>query len=340
MSGARSNRLPCERAGELRADEELLSAGRELMRTEASEILRAADAMGPELVQAARMIYDCAGRVVVVGLGKSGHVGRKVSATLASLGTPSFFLHAAEALHGDLGMVRREDVGLFLSNSGATSEVVDLLPHFHRLGARVIAITGGTDSPLARHSDLVLDSHVQREGDPLQLAPMSSTTLQLVIGDALAALVTLLRGLRREDFALFHPGGALGRRLLTRVRDVMGAGTQLPVVRRNVLVRDALFSITSKNYGATCVVDDGGRLVGIFTDGDLRRLMERRDVEAFNVAIEDAMTRSPLVIAPDALAAEALRIMEQREISVLVAVEDGRPVGMVHLHDLLRAGIA
>ena len=340
MSGANPDSLPCERSGEFRSDGNLLGAARELMRAEAEEILRAADAIGPELVQAARAIYACTGRVVVVGLGKSGHVGRKVSATLASLGTPSFFLHAAEALHGDLGMVRREDVGLFLSNSGTTAEVVELLPHFHRLGAKVIAITGGADSPLARHSDLVLDSHVEREGDPLQLAPMSSTTLQLVIGDALAALVTTLRGLKSEDFALFHPGGALGRRLLTRVRDVMGSGTQLPVVRRGVLVRDALFSITSKNYGATCVVDEEGRLIGIFTDGDLRRLMERRNVEAFNVKIEEAMTRAPRVIAPEALAAEAVRVMEEKEISVLVAVEDGRPVGMVHLHDLLRAGIA
>ncbi|MBR1673148.1 MAG: KpsF/GutQ family sugar-phosphate isomerase [Fretibacterium sp.] len=332
--------LPSERPGEPHPDQELLEAGRTLMRAEASEILRAADALGPELVRAARVIYQCGGRAVVVGLGKSGHVGRKISATLASLGTPSFFLHAAEALHGDLGMVRREDVGIFISNSGATAEVVALLPHFQRLGAQVIAITGGRSSPLARHADIVLDSHVDQEGDPLQLAPMSSTTLQLVFGDALAAMVTLLRGLKREDFALFHPGGTLGRRLLTRVRDVMGSGGQLPIVRRGVLVRDALFSITSKGYGATCVVDAEGRLAGIFTDGDLRRLMERRGVNAFNVKIEDAMTDTPRTISPDGLAAEAVRIMEQREISVLVAVEDGRPVGMVHIHELLRAGIA
>ena len=331
--------LPCERSGRAFSDEELLEAGRTLMRTEAAEILRTADEIGPELVHAARAVYGCAGRVVVVGLGKSGHVGRKISATLASLGTPSFFLHATEALHGDLGMVRREDVGLFISNSGAT-EIVALIPHFRRLGAQVIAITGGPDSPLARHSDLVLNSRVTQEGDPLQLAPMSSTTLQLAIGDALAALVTKLRGLRREDFALFHPGGALGRRLLTKVRDVMGTGTQLPVVRHGVLVRDALFSITSKGYGATCVVDGDGLLIGIFTDGDLRRLMEKRGVDAFGVRIEDAMTKSPRTIGPDSLAAEAVRLMEQHEINVLVALEGGRPVGMIHIHELLRAGIA
>lgn len=335
-----AEKLPCERAGRPYSDAELLDAGRKLMRTEAEEILRAAGEIGPELVQAAREIYQCRGRLVVAALGKSGHVGRKISATLASLGTPSFFLHAAEALHGDLGMVRREDVGLFISNSGTTSEVVSLLPHFHRLGAKVIAITGGVESPLALHSDIFLNSHVEQEGDPLQLAPMSSTTLQLAIGDALAAVVTILRGLKREDFALFHPGGALGRRLLTRVRDVMGRDERLPVVQRGVLVKDALFAITSGGYGATCVVDGEGKLIGIFTDGDLRRLMERCGGDAFNVKIEDAMTKTPKTISPEGLAAEAVRIMEEREISVLIAVEDGRPVGMVHIHELLRAGIA
>lgn len=336
---------------------ELLEAGKKLMRTEAGEILRAAENMDNKLVEAAKIIYECRGRVVVVGLGKSGHIGRKISATLASLGTPSFFLHAAEASHGDLGMVRSEDVGIFISNSGTTSEVVALLPHFHRLGAKMIAITGGVNSPLAMHSDIVLNSGVEQEGDPLQLAPMSSTTLQLVIGDALAAIVTILRGLKREDFALFHPGGALGRRLLTRVRDLMGTGEQLPVVKRGVLVKDALFAITSGNYGATCVVDDdnispsgvedvnnSNSLIGIFTDGDLRRLIEKSGVDAFNAKIDDAMTKTPMTISPDSLAAEAVRIMEQHEISVLIAVERLNdktvPVGMIHLHDILRAGIA
>ena len=322
--------LPCERPGERHSDHELLEAGRQLMRAEATEILQAADRVGPELTRAAHAVHECSGRVVVVGLGKSGHVGRKISATLASLGTPSFFLHAAEASHGDLGMVRREDVGLFISNSGTSMEIVALLPHFRRLGAMMIAITGGLESPLAQHADIVLDSRVEKEGDPLQLA----------LGDALAAMVTLLRGLKREDFALFHPGGALGRRLLTRVRDVMGGPGQLPAVRCGVSVQDALFSITSKGYGATCVVDEDGRLCGIFTDGDLRRLIGRRGTDAFLVRIEDAMTKNPKGISPDALAAEAMRVMEREEISVLVALEDGRPVGMLHVHDLLKSGIA
>ncbi len=319
-------------------DKELLEAGKKLLRTEAGELLRAADNISYELVQAAKLIYECQGRVVVAGLGKSGHIGRKFSATLASLGTPSFFLHAAEAFHGDLGMLRKEDIGVLISNSGTTSEVVALIPHFQRLGAKLIAITGGVDSPLAKHCDIVLNSHVEHEGDVLELAPMSSTTLQLAIGDALAVIVTILRGLKREDFALFHPGGALGRKLLTRVKDLMG---EPPVVKCGVLVKDALFAITSGNYGAACVVDSSNKLMGIFTDGDLRRLIEKFGVEAFNIKIEDAMTRTPKVISPENLAAEAMRIMERSEISVLIAVNNENvPVGMLHLHEILKAGIA
>ena len=323
------------------SDSELLNAAKKLMRTEANEILHSAENIGLEVVNAAREIFACKGRVVVVGLGKSGHVGRKISATLASLGTPSFFLHAAEAFHGDLGMVRREDVGLLISNSGASSEIVSLLPHFQRIGAKMIAVTGSLTSPLAQHSDIVINAHVDTEGDPLQLAPMSSTTLELVIGDAIATVVTILRGLKREDFASFHPGGALGRKLLTRVEDVMGKGEQLPVVKKGVTVKDALFVITGKGYGATCVVDEDDQLIGIFTDGDLRRLMEKSGNDAFSTQIENAMTLTPKTINPEALAAEAVRIMEQKEISVLIAVDkNNKPVGIVHIHELLKAGIA
>ncbi len=205
----------------------------------------------------------------------------------------------------------------------------------------MIAITGGMNSPLAKYSDIVLNSRVETEGDPLQLAPMSSTTLQLVIGDAIASLVTILRGIKREDFALFHPGGALGKKLLTRVKDLMGTGEQLPVVKEGVLVKDALFSITSKGYGATCIVNDKGELTGIFTDGDLRRLMEKHESEVFSVRIEEAMTKNPKVIRAEALAAEAIRIIEQNEISVLIAVDENRkPIGIIHIHEILKAGIA
>lgn len=310
------------------------------MLTEANEILNSAKNISVEMVRAAREIYSCKGRVVVVGLGKSGHVGRKISATLASLGTPSFFLHAAEAQHGDLGMVRSEDIGLFISNSGASSEIVALLPHFRRTGAKLIAITGSLVSPLAENADIVINAHVNNEGDPLNLAPMSSTTLELVLGDAVAVMVTILRGLKREDFALFHPGGTLGRKLLTRVRDLMGKGDNLPVVGEGVTVKDALFVITGKGYGATCITDSEGKLTGIFTDGDLRRLMERSGNDAFMTKIENAMTHNPKTISPDALAAEAVKIMENNEISVLIAVENGKPEGIIHIHELLKAGIA
>ncbi len=310
------------------------------MLTEADEILNSAKNISVEMVRASRKIYSCTGRVVVVGLGKSGQIGRKISATFASLGTPSFFLHASEALHGDLGMIRPEDVGLFISNSGSSQEITALLPHFKRTGAGLIAITGNLRSQLAEYADIAINAHVTDEGDPLRLAPMSSTTLELVLGDALAVMVELLRGVRREDFAMFHPGGALGRKLLTRVRDVMGTAENLPVVGENVSVKEALFVITGKGYGATCITNAEGNLTGIFTDGDLRRLMERLGNDAFTAKITDAMTHNPKTISPDALAAEAVRIMERSEISVLIVVDGEKPIGIIHIHDLLKAGIA
>jgi arabinose-5-phosphate isomerase len=335
--------LPWEREGVVCSDDALLQTGRSVILNEAEELVRAAKRLGPELVRAARAICECRGRVVVVGIGKSGHIGRKIAATFASLGTPSFFLHAAEGIHGDLGMIRREDVGFFVSNSGTTAEVLAVLPHFRRLGALSIAVTGNTRSPLAKHADIVLDASVESEADPLRLAPTSSTTLQLVLGDALAAMVAQLRGLGSEDFAVFHPGGTLGRRLLTRVADLVGTPEQLPKVGRNVSVQEALFEITDKKYGATCVTDEAGELVGIFTDGDLRRLLESKGVNALNSRIEDSMTRTPAVIEARRLAADAVRLMEEREISVLIVVDDKNrnfPLGMIHLHELLKSGIA
>lgn len=349
--------LPWEREGRSLTDEDLLERGKTILRSEAAEIERAADRAGMEFVKAARIIQSCRGRLVVVGMGKSGIIGRKIAATLASLGTPSFFLHAAEGSHGDLGMVCRDDAALILSNSGTTAEVVSILPHFKRLGAPIIAITGGLSSPLAQNADVVLDSSVLSEAglcsltssdekntdadsDALNLAPLCSTTLQLALGDALAGMVTELRGLRSEDFALFHPGGTLGRRLLTRVQDVMGSGEKLPLVGLSVSVSDALFEMTSKGYGATIIVDDGGELAGVFTDGDLRRLLAKRGVECLSLSVGEVMNSSPLVIEPQKLAAEAVLIMEQREISAIIVVDERRPVGILHLHELLKAGIA
>ena len=333
--------LPSDRQPEKLSDEELLEAGREVLRHEAEELVRAAARFGMELVQAARIVEACKGRIVVSGIGKAGHVGRKVAATLSSLGTPSFFLQASEAAHGDLGMVRHEDVALLISHSGKTGEVVALLPFFRRIGAPVIAIPGDANSPLALGADVFLDSSIEREADPLQLAPTSSTTLQLAVGDALGAMVTLLRGLKKEDFALFHPAGSLGKKLLLRVCDVMNTSGSLPVVSQETLVKEALFEITSKNYGATCVTDDDGLLVGIFTDGDLRRLIAKEGIGCLERRVGDVMIRSPRTINPDALAAEAVHIMEKLEISVLVVIDkERRPVGMVHIHELLQSGVA
>ncbi|HPC75518.1 MAG TPA: KpsF/GutQ family sugar-phosphate isomerase [Synergistales bacterium] len=331
--------LPRERVNVDFDDEKLLEVGRRVLRMEAEEIVRAAARVGGELVEAARIIGRCKGRLVVVGMGKSGLVGRKIAATLASLGTPAFFLHAAEGSHGDLGMVCREDTGLFLSNSGQTREVLEVLPFFRRLGSPVIALTGNLTSRLARDSDVVINSGVEKEADPLGLAPTTSTTLQLALGDALAGMVTELRGLRPEDFALFHPGGSLGRRLLLRVSDVMATGERVPRVTLGASVREALFEITSKGFGATVIEDERGMTTGIFTDGDLRRLLEDRGADSLSLPIEEVMTRDPRTISPDRLAAEAMHIMEEREISCLVVCEEGKAMGIVHIHELLKAGV-
>jgi arabinose-5-phosphate isomerase len=332
--------LPRERESRNVHDGHLLEAGRKILRMEAAELEKAAERLGDELVEAARLIHSCKGRVVVVGMGKSGLIGRKIAATLASLGTPSFFLHAAEASHGDLGMVCREDVGLFISNSGQTREVIEVLPFFRRIGASVIAMAGNAESRLAREADLFINTGVDKEADPLGLAPTTSTTLQLAVGDALACMVTELRGLHKEDFALFHPGGSLGKRLLLRIRDVMATGEGVPRISLESSVREALFEITSKGYGATAVVSDSDKIAGIFTDGDLRRLLEDRGVGGLDLSIEEVMTKSPMTIGPDKLAAEAIHIMEEKEISCLLVEEDGRLCGIIHLHDLLKAGVA
>ena len=335
--------LPHERKNQRLAQissEELLKTAKDIIQAEADALRRGALNLGDEIVKAARLLSECSGRIVVSGLGKSGHVGRKTAATFASLGVPAFFLHATEGSHGDLGMVCREDIGYFLSNSGETKELIDLIPYFRRLGAPIISVTGNPDSTLARESDVVLNSHVEKEADPLGLAPTSSTTLQMALGDAVAGMTTLLLGLKKEDFALFHPGGSLGRQLLLRVRDLMGNENRIPLTKHDALVKDALFEITSKGYGATVIVNDEGLLSGIFTDGDLRRLIEKEGLSGLDLPVCRAMTKNPKTISPDKLAVEAVRMVEKCEVSALVVVEDGRPLGMVHIHEILKAGVA
>ncbi|ACM34915.1 KpsF/GutQ family sugar-phosphate isomerase [[Acidovorax] ebreus] len=319
--------------------EQALRLGRETVRTEAEALHAMGERLGGGFVQVVQRVLATTGRVVVMGMGKSGHVGRKIAATLASTGTPAFFVHPAEASHGDLGMVTNGDLVLALSNSGESSEITVLLPVLKRLGVPLIAMTGGLQSTLARHADLVLDCSVQREACPLNLAPTTSTTAQLAMGDALAVALLDARGFCPEDFARSHPGGALGRKLLTHVRDVMRAGADVPHVPPHANFSTLMREMSAKGVGATAVVDDAGRPVGIFTDGDLRRRIEA-GVDLRETRAQDVMHASPRTIAADALAADAAQAMEHHSItSVLVTDDDGVLVGVVHIGDLMRAKV-
>ncbi|MCP3749852.1 KpsF/GutQ family sugar-phosphate isomerase [Pseudomonas sp. SBB6] len=292
-----------------------------------------------DFVKACELILASKGRVVVVGMGKSGHIGNKIAATLASTGTPAFFVHPAEASHGDMGMITRDDVILALSNSGSTAEIVTLLPLIKRLGIQLISLTGNPDSPLAKAAEANLDARVAQEACPLNLAPTSSTTAALVLGDALAIALLEARGFTAEDFAFSHPGGALGRRLLLKVENVMHAGDELPQVQRGTLLKDALLEMSRKGLGMTVVLEADGRLAGIFTDGDLRRSLDR-NIDVHKTLIEEVMTAHGKTARAEMLAAEALKIMEDHKISALVVIDkDERPVGALNMHDLLRAGV-
>ncbi|HTY38178.1 MAG TPA: KpsF/GutQ family sugar-phosphate isomerase, partial [Bacteroidota bacterium] len=284
-------------------------------------------------------IYKSTGRVIVTGLGKSGLVARKIVATMNSTGTAAIFLHPSDAVHGDLGMVRSEDVVICLSKSGDTEEIRELIPLFRRIGVKVISIIGNTSSHLARQSDIVLDTTVKEEACPHDLAPTASTTAALVLGDALAVALLDKRGFTKEEFAMFHPGGNLGKRLLLKVEEMMVAGPSVPVVRDGVPLSEAIVEMTSKRLGATCVVNEPGKLLGIITDGDLRRLLQRTSNVA-NLTAADAMTKNPKTIRKGLLAATALEEMELYNITQLVVVDEHHhPVGMLHLHDLVKAGL-
>ncbi|QJQ96437.1 MULTISPECIES: KpsF/GutQ family sugar-phosphate isomerase [Halomonadaceae] len=289
--------------------------------------------------RACELILGCKGRVVVTGMGKSGHIAGKIAATLASTGTPAFFVHPGEASHGDLGMITPGDIVLALSNSGETAEVTALLPLLKRMGAPLISMTGRPGSTLATHADAHLDTAVEREACPLDLAPTSSTTAALAMGDALAVALLEARGFTAEDFALSHPGGSLGRRLLLRVSDLMHQGERLPSVPLGSPLRDALLEITRQGLGFTCVVDERGYLIGVYTDGDLRRTLDQH-ADLRTLKVDDVMTRPGKRIGADMLAAEAVRIMEDNRITALAVVDDdSRPVGALHMHDLLISGV-
>ena len=313
-----------------------LTLARKVLETEAAAILALVARLDERFERAVQLLRECRGRVILTGMGKSGIICRKIAATLTSIGTPSFFLHPAEAIHGDLGVIQHDDVILALSYSGETDEILRLLEAIRRLGAKLVAITGTPASTLAQAADVALDCSVAEEACPLNLVPTASTTAALAIGDALAMTLLVEKGFRQEDFANLHPGGKLGKRLM-RVEALMHAGRQCPIVKSDTRMRDVIYEMSSKQLGMTCVVDGGAALLGIITDGDLRRQMERTS-DVLTLAAGDVMTRGPVTVSRATLAVEALNIMEQRKITSIVVVEDGSQqiAGVVHVHDLWR----
>ncbi|MEX1664962.1 KpsF/GutQ family sugar-phosphate isomerase [Zhongshania sp. R06B22] len=317
-----------------------ISSARRVINMERDAVSVLADRIDESFERACNILLSCKGRVVVTGMGKSGHIGNKIAATLASTGTPAFFVHPGEASHGDLGMITAGDVVIALSNSGTTAELITILPLLKLLAVPVIALTGNPASELAITADVHLNVGVKEEACPLNLAPTSSTTVTLVMGDALAIALLEARGFTANDFAMSHPGGALGRRLLLKIDTIMHTGESIPSVQLGCALSRALLEMSSKGLGMTAVVDAKGALIGIFTDGDLRRAIDR-GIDIHSSPIDDIMTRNCRTIRPGTMAAEALRIMEDNKITVLVAVDaDHKPVGVIHTHDLLKAGVA
>lgn len=323
----------------VRSDSSLCASGAAVIDTEARALASLAARVGQSFADACRLMLDCEGRVVVTGMGKSGHVGRKIAATLASAGTPSFFMHPGEASHGDLGMITANDVVLAISNSGATIEILTILPLIKRLGAPLITLTGESQSRMAEVADVNIEVGVEEEACPLGLAPTASTTATLAMGDALAIALLEARGFSAEDFARSHPGGRLGRRLLLHVGDIMHTGDEMPMVNLDVPVSQALMEMTRTGLGTAAIVSDDLKVLGIYTDGDLRRTLDR-EVDVHKAKISEVMTAECITVAPNLLAAEGLKIMEDREInSLLVVDEKHRLVGFLSMHDLLRAGV-
>ncbi len=321
------------------SDSDLIAPAVRTIEMEIAAVKELLPRIGGDFVDACKLILACTGRTIVIGMGKSGHIANKIAATLASTGTPAFFVHPGEASHGDMGMITRSDVVIAISNSGETVEITTLIPLIKRLGIPLISMTGATGSTLAQASDTHLDISVESEACPLGLAPTTSTTVALVMGDALAVALLEKRGFSAEDFAFSHPGGKLGRKLLLKVGDVMHGGTDTPEVRPDTLLRQALLEMTQKGLGMTTVVNEKGQLLGVFTDGDLRRAIDQQ-VDINSVTVSEVMTTSCKTIHPDLLAAEALSIMEASTITALVVEDDKQARGVVHMHDLLKAGVA
>ncbi len=321
-----------------------IEEGRRVIRIEAEALSALEKRIDGHFVVAVKFCHDCKGRVVIIGMGKSGHIGKKISATMASTGTPAFFLHPSEGIHGDLGMISRDDVVLTISNSGETEEILRILPAIKRLDLKLITMTGKIDSSLAKASDIVLDVSVREEACPLGLAPTASTTTALAMGDALAVALLQMKGFKKEDFAFFHPGGSLGRNLLLKVMDVMHTGEEIPTVQETTPMREVVLEMSAKKLGMTTVVTEKGTFSGVVTDGDLRRLIKdvnRGQTDIFSLPAAQVMNASPKTILSEALAAEAVHRMEIFSITSLVAVDkEGLMKGVVHLHDLLKKGAA
>ncbi|PVV11693.1 MAG: D-arabinose 5-phosphate isomerase [gamma proteobacterium symbiont of Ctena orbiculata] len=317
----------------------MIDLGRAVIETEADAVASLIPRLGDEFARACSYLLHCQGRIVVIGMGKSGHIGNKIAATLASTGSPAFFVHPGEASHGDLGMITPQDVVLALSNSGETGELLVILPLLKRLGAPLIAMTGRPDSTLARESEVHIDVSVEKEACPLGLAPTSSTTAALVMGDAMAVALLQARGFTAEDFALSHPGGTLGRRLLLRVGDIMHADRALPAIGLDATLHEALEVMSAKGLGMTAVLGPGGSVAGVYTDGDLRRTLNK-PIDIHHVKVSEVMTKNCLTVTPDMLAAEALQMMDEKKINGLLVIDDQQQlIGAFNMHDLLRAGV-
>ena len=319
--------------------EQIKEQGRRVLDIEAKAVQSLKRAVDDSFIEIVQAILDCSGRVVMTGMGKSGFVAKKLAATFSSTGTPSFFLHPGEAIHGDLGMVTEKDIVVAISNSGETEEVLNIIPVIKRIGAQIVAMTGTLDSTLAENADYLLDSAVEEEACPMDLAPTASTTAALALGDSLAMALVAQRDFEPEDFALYHPGGSLGKRLLLTVDDVMHVRERNPVVNQETTLKETLFKMTSTRMGAASVVDESGELVGIIADGDIRRQLEK-SADLVKRPVKDLMTKDPVRITSDKLAAEALKIMQDKEINDLPIVdEDNQPIGLINFQDLLKAGV-
>jgi len=306
---------------------------------EAKALLKTKEIVDSNYDRAIEIILNCKGKVVITGLGKSGLIGQKISATFSSTGTPSVFLHPVEAVHGDIGIISKDDVVIIISQSGETEEVIDLLPSLKRLGVPVIAITGKKNSTLAKNSNCVLNSYVEKEACPMGLAPTASTTVQLAIGDSLAVVLLKLKNFKKEDFAMLHPGGALGKRLILKVKDLMHTGSEVPVCDLDTELKDALLEITKKRFGCAAVIDKNQKIAGIFTDGDLRRLLEK-NANPFMLKMKDIMIKNPKMIDEDELVITALSKMEKYSITVLLVPDKKNKIkGILHLHDILKSGV-